>query len=101
MLLASFARGWEVALASIINPEAQGMLDGARHNVAWDALRPIAVSQKSMNHVEIEAGRISTDDVFFAMVFNDPEFHLNILRQQLKLKTPCAEMTPVASRPCI
>ncbi len=42
-----------------------------RARFARDAFRPVAVRQESVNHVEIEAGRIGADEEFAATMLDD------------------------------
>ena len=48
--------------ATIINAKAQRMLDRSRHDFPRNSLRPIAIRQEPVNHIQIEAGRIGADE---------------------------------------
>src|SRR4051812_24812187 len=47
----------------LIDPEAERVLDGARHHIARNALRPVAVCEEVMDAAEIQARAIGGDDV--------------------------------------
>ncbi len=57
--------------ATIINSKAQGMLDGSRHDLARDALGPIAIGQEAVDDIEIEARGIGGDEEFAAALLDD------------------------------
>ena len=113
---------------TIINAKAQRVLDGSRHDLAWNSLGPIAIRQESMNDIEIEAGTVCTDQKLAAPEF-DCQFrtrrrhsrHSNCVSHQesgrkparsalhgtscpsrfILSKTPSAERKPDATHPCI
>ena len=47
------------------------MLDRARDNLPWNSLRPIAIRQKPVNHVEIEPRAVGTDQKLSAAELDD------------------------------
>jgi len=77
--IADHPRKAHLRTATIINAKAQTVLDGSRHDLTWDALGPIAVAQKSMNDIQIEAGRVGAYNKFSTTVLDDAGCHLDIL----------------------
>jgi len=53
----------------IINPKAQRVLNGPRHNLTRNPLRPIAIRQESMNHVEIKPRPVGANKKLIAAPF--------------------------------
>lgn len=61
----------DLCTATIINAKAQRMLDGSRHDLSRNSLRPIAIRQESVNDIQIEAGRVGADQVFATQVLDN------------------------------
>ena len=73
---------------TIINAKAERMLDRPRHNFARNSFRPIAVRQEPMNHVQVEADGVGTDQELAAPGLHDHvgmdglrRLHLHILNR--------------------
>jgi hypothetical protein len=64
---------------TIINAKAHRMLDGSRHDIFRNALRPVAVRQESMDYVQIEPGRIGADAELATAMFDRIRVHKSIL----------------------
>jgi hypothetical protein len=55
----------------IINAKTQRVLDGSRHNVSWNAFRPITIRQEIVDRIQIKARWVSTYGEFAAPVLGD------------------------------
>src|ERR1700757_38900 len=64
--IADHPRKANLSAATIINPKAQRMLDGPRHHLPRNALRPIAIGQEIVDDMKIESSGIGADPEFTA-----------------------------------
>ena len=54
----------------MINAKAQRMLNRLRHDIPRNPLRPIAIRQESVNHVQIKPGAVRADQKLSASRFD-------------------------------